>query len=581
MSALVRAVLNIFRSLAYLLRGLTRITYLAARGVIFAAIASALASYSVLRILGVEAARLFRCYAYVVSKHARYFARQLAGASASGGRRAGHVITRHSRALAGALASVARATFEIASKALGRGAYVITRLSRALAGLLATAALAALKGASSALGNASRALGSASRTLQRAAPKLKRLPRKIVLELERLAGVLVVDLLEGRWRRVASTVAISAASVSIVYVAITTDELNFNHYKETPREEARTVLTPRIAIEPAAPEGPAPDASPEPSREDPPEPPREASLKPTDNGKPPSPGVIEPALEPAPVKVSKRTPPQESKKSKRPERPRIADITRGGHDSMELSVTFDGGSEAEDAGPILDALFERGIKTTFFLTGSFIREFPLIVERIVAEGHEVGNHTMTHPHLTSYESDRRHRTLAGITRTLVTEELRRTEEAYFELTGRKMAPLWRAPYGEINSTIRQWAFESGYLHIGWTSDHTRRQSLDTLDWVYDKDSKLYLTGLEIKDKILNFGQGANGLKGGIILMHLGTQRKEDRAAALLGEMLDDLARKGYRFVKVSTLIKGNETARDLLDAKESLAMRAGMNADGY
>ena len=62
-------------------------------------------------------------------------------------------------------------------------------------------------------------------------------------------------------------------------------------------------------------------------------------------------------------------------------------------------MTFDGGSGAESAVEILDTLKARRIRTTFFLTAAFIQKYPDIVRRMAAEGHELGNHSTTHPHM--------------------------------------------------------------------------------------------------------------------------------------------------------------------------------------
>jgi peptidoglycan/xylan/chitin deacetylase (PgdA/CDA1 family) len=240
---------------------------------------------------------------------------------------------------------------------------------------------------------------------------------------------------------------------------------------------------------------------------------------------------------------------------------------------MDISITFDGGSEATEAEDILNALRERGIKTTIFLTGTFIKNHPGLVKTMVRDGHEIGNHTMTHPHLTAFAEDFRHTTLPDVTKKFLAGELSRTDEAFTKVTGRRMSPFWRAPYGEINSEIMAWAMEEGYIHIGWTADYTRRESLDTLDWVHDRSSRFYLTSSQIKDKVLNFGKGRNGLSGGIILMHLGTGRDEDRASEVLEEMLDGLMEMGYRFVRVSALLEGSEKMEPLLKEYQRLALR--------
>lgn len=249
------------------------------------------------------------------------------------------------------------------------------------------------------------------------------------------------------------------------------------------------------------------------------------------------------------------------------------DITRVSTDERLLAVTFDGGSEDGDAPEILDALTERGIKATIFLTGEFIRKHPDTVRRIVADGHEVGNHTMNHPHLTDFNASYRHRTLPGVDRNLIGRELRGTAKLFKQATGKEMTPLWRAPYGEMNADIRRWAFEEGYVHIGWTYDNKRKESLDTLDWVSDRTSKLYRSSYEIKRRILNFGGSENGAAGGIVLMHLGTERKKDKASTVLGEILDALHERGYRFVTVSELLGDHKTLEAVHRVRKEKVMR--------
>lgn len=236
----------------------------------------------------------------------------------------------------------------------------------------------------------------------------------------------------------------------------------------------------------------------------------------------------------------------------------VPEITRGLTDRMDVSLTFDGGGyeSGEEAEEILRTLRERSIKATIFLTGLFIRKYPEIVREMVRDGHEIGNHTLGHPHLTDFGLTLRQNTVEGVDRGFVERELKGASDLFRLTTGAEMSPLWRAPFGEVNREIRNWAFDSGYIHVGWTYDPRRRESLDTLDWVYDRRSRLYRTSSEIKGRILNFGRDSGGINGGIILMHLGTLRKDDRASDVLGEMLDSLLEKGYRFVKVSEQMRG-------------------------
>ena len=240
---------------------------------------------------------------------------------------------------------------------------------------------------------------------------------------------------------------------------------------------------------------------------------------------------------------------------------RVPDITRAKTGRTEVALTFDGGSSAGDAYTVIKALRKRRIRTTVFLTGGFLKKYPAIVRRMVSDGHEIANHLMSHPHLTEYAETFRQRTLPTVTREFLSRELRKTAALYKRITGRTMAPYWRAPYGEVNSELRQWALEEGYIHIGWTTARERKESLDTLDWVNDTSSKLYRTSSEIKNRILNFGRGGSGLSGGIVLMHLGSGREDERASTRLGEIIDTLMARGYSFVRVSRLLKGDRNAR--------------------
>lgn len=251
-------------------------------------------------------------------------------------------------------------------------------------------------------------------------------------------------------------------------------------------------------------------------------------------------------------------------------RPTPPDFKRGSLNRKEVSFTFDGGSHRGQTAQILHILRQRKIKTTLFLTGEFIRNNPALVRRMLSDGHEIGNHLLDHPHLTTYSENKRHHSLPHVDRAFLLRQLQQTARIYTKVTGEKLSPIWRAPYGEVNKELRSWAYNAGYMHIGWTTDYKRKESLDSLDWVSDPESRLYRTSTQMKDRILDFGKDSHGLKGAVALMHLGTYRRTERLASRLGEVIDELHARGYRFVKVSTLIKGRKKTAAYLPTTDHL-----------
>lgn len=246
-----------------------------------------------------------------------------------------------------------------------------------------------------------------------------------------------------------------------------------------------------------------------------------------------------------------------------PPLPPETDLSRGPAWERKIALTFDGGSEANATAEILDTLKSMGVKATIFLTGRYIDRYPDLVRRMVREGHEIGNHTFSHPHLTSFAVSRRQDTLPGVTRERVQGELRQTARLFEEVTGVPMSPYWRAPYGEHNLEIRRWAGAIGYMHVGWTRDLAAGEDLDTRDWVADTHSPIYYRAAEVRKRILNFGKGRTArANGGIILLHLGTQRKQDQVHRELRTIIDGLRAQGYDLVPVSELHRALALGKD-------------------
>ena len=217
-------------------------------------------------------------------------------------------------------------------------------------------------------------------------------------------------------------------------------------------------------------------------------------------------------------------------------------LTRGPGGQKRLLLSFDGGSSSEVAAEILDTLQARGVRTTIFLTGAFIQRYPALVKRMAAEGHELGNHTMNHPHFApGMKRDPKW------TRERVQRELLEADAALVRLLGRPMDPYWRAPYGEQTAEIRRWAEELGYRHVGWS------EGADTLDWATPKERRLYRSGDAILQRLRQrLNRDGDGL---IVLMHLGSERVEkDRPSAGLGAFMDRATQEGWTFVKAGTFL---------------------------
>ncbi|MCW0218343.1 MAG: polysaccharide deacetylase family protein [Prosthecobacter sp.] len=183
-----------------------------------------------------------------------------------------------------------------------------------------------------------------------------------------------------------------------------------------------------------------------------------------------------------------------------------------------VAMTFDDGPHPTLTPKLLDILKERNIKCTFFVVGSNAKAYPNIIRRIIAEGHEIGNHTYTHASLTS-RSDEQIRT-----------ELQKSEDAMVAAANYR-PHLIRPPYGAINTRVKQLMFsEFGYSTIMW--------SVDPQDWRRPGVSV-------VTSRLVN---GAH--PGAIMLSH----DIHPPTIAAMPAMFDQLLAKGYQFVTVSQLL---------------------------
>ncbi len=183
-----------------------------------------------------------------------------------------------------------------------------------------------------------------------------------------------------------------------------------------------------------------------------------------------------------------------------------------------IAITFDDGPHVSNTPRLLDMLASRGIKATFFCVGTNVARYPGIVRRIVADGHEMANHTWTHPKLSSLGDSR------------LRSELDRATDGIVAVAG--VTPrMYRPPYGAITARQKQLIMsEYGYPTILW--------SVDPEDWKRPGPAV-------IASRILN-----NTRPGGIILVHDIHSPSIDAMPATL----DGLLAKGFRFVTCSQLI---------------------------
>ena len=127
-----------------------------------------------------------------------------------------------------------------------------------------------------------------------------------------------------------------------------------------------------------------------------------------------------------------------------------------------LAMTFDDGPSAEYTPRLLDMLKARHLKATFFLVGKNVQAHPELVRRIVAEGHEVGNHTWDHPQLSKLSDEQ------------ATEEIEKTQDAIRGACG--VTPtILRPPYGALNKPEHVWIPQQLRVNVIYWS-------VDTLDW---------------------------------------------------------------------------------------------------
>lgn len=197
-------------------------------------------------------------------------------------------------------------------------------------------------------------------------------------------------------------------------------------------------------------------------------------------------------------------------------------ITKGTTTSKVIALTFDDGSDGTNINKILQTLSANGVKATFFLTGSGAKNHPQSIKNIAAHGHALGNHSYSHPDFTKLSA------------AAMKSELDKTESIVKSITGKSTKPIFRAPFGAVNSAVL-----TAVGNVGYT--HTIQWNIDTVDWKG-------VSSTSITNKVLN-----NAVPGTIVLMHTGAGASGTPGA--LQGMITKLKAKGYSFVTVPQLLK--------------------------
>jgi peptidoglycan-N-acetylmuramic acid deacetylase len=193
-----------------------------------------------------------------------------------------------------------------------------------------------------------------------------------------------------------------------------------------------------------------------------------------------------------------------------------------------LYLTFDAGYENGNMPKILEALKKHQVSATFFVVGNFLSQNPDLLKQMVAEGHTIGNHTMTHPDMSQIS-----------TMENFEKELTGVSDLYKEITGEEMTKFYRPPQGIYNTENLAMAKELGYQTFFW--------SLAYVDWYQDNQP----TKEEAFEKLLKRIH-----PGAIVLLHSTSSTN----AEILDELLTRWEEMGYHFGTLFELISAQSSS---------------------
>lgn len=192
--------------------------------------------------------------------------------------------------------------------------------------------------------------------------------------------------------------------------------------------------------------------------------------------------------------------------------------------SPQVNLSFDVEGDPELLYQMLDILDEYGVRTTFFMQGEWVQQYPEATQRIAERGHELGNHSWTHGDFKPMTAEE------------VTKELMDTENLVKELTGQTTKPYFRPPFGSRSEISLKTAFD-----LGWT----------TIIWTYgSEDWREGATAQTIYDNVVG-----NAAPGALYYMHTSRQIDVDSLPLLLKGFQD----AGYKLVTAGEILTPVET----------------------
>lgn len=177
-----------------------------------------------------------------------------------------------------------------------------------------------------------------------------------------------------------------------------------------------------------------------------------------------------------------------------------------------IYLTFDDGPNDVVTTQVLDILNDKNIPATFFCVGENIQKFPTIVERIVSEGHSIGNHTHNHIKGWNYPSK---------------EYLLNVEKAQFAIQPFTNTTLFRPPYGRISKKQGTELIKLGFKIVMW----------DILSYDYDKH-------IHIEDCIKNISKKTRN--GSIVVFH-DSLKAQAQMLEILPKYIDNMIQRGFEF----------------------------------